>query len=128
MKASLRLTGIILGLLITFPLWIVAILVLKIFDKGAPLTPHDVEQSLERMLSGEVDEYWWDDFLNVPIRDKQLDEIRKECSLIWIEDSNYLNRDAGGTYRLNALGLSMIEKLLARCRRVASESPTPEAP
>lgn len=120
MKALVRwIVGI--GLVITFPIWMVVLIILKIFDKGAPLTPNEVEQWLTRMRCGEVDDYWWDDFINVPIRDKQLDKLREECEGIWVESSGFLYRDHDGTYRLNESGVAAIERLLERCHEIERE-------
>jgi hypothetical protein len=67
----------VVGLLVvlTAPIWIVAILILKIFEKPADLKPIEVETWLQRMATGEIDEYWWEDFLSVPIKDARLDNI-----------------------------------------------------
>lgn len=105
-------------LVITSIFWLPVLLIVKIFEKPASLTPGEVEAWLQRMHKGEFDEYWWDNFLNVPIANPELDDIRKRCDYLWSVESEYLERVDENTFRLNEKGLSEIESLIEKCRRV----------
>lgn len=111
---------LVVGLLVvlTSPIWIVAILILKIFERPADLKPTEVESWLQRMAAGEMDEYWWEDFLLVPIKDTRLDAIRKECEVIWDPQSKYLTRTGEHCYQLNCEGKKRIHELLSECREI----------
>jgi len=114
-------------LFLTAPLWLPILLVLKLFGKPAVVEPTEVEDWLQRMHSGEVDQYWWDDFLSIPIRDPELDSIRERCEHIWSIDSGYLERVDADTFRLNEKGILEIEKLIRKCRSVRCKSQASEA-
>ena len=73
------------------------------------------------MESGEVDDYWWDDFINVPIKNPELDAIRERCDEIWREDSQFLEKSkTDDEYHLNEIGMNEIRKLIQRCELIAS--------
>ncbi len=105
-----------------FAIFLIGIILLKVFDKGLVRTPDEVLYFLERMHSGEIDDYGWDGFINVPIRDPRLDAIRDQCEKIWAEDSVFLYRDTEGEYRLNESGKDAIETLIAQCQKLKAES------
>ena len=118
---------VIATLVITSPIWIPVLLIVKLFEKPAPVTPEEVEAWLQRMHRGEFDEYWWDDFLNVPIRNAELDKIRKRCDYLWSMESEYLERVDENTFRLNEQGIREIGKLLQKCREVKCQCPASQA-
>ena len=70
------------------------------------------------MESGEIDEYWWDNFINVPIKNDELDKIRERCEEIWIPDSGYLSKD--DEYYLNEKGIQEIRSLINKCNDIKS--------
>ena len=102
-------------MVVLFPLMVVLKVLLKItgYDK-AELSRVEVLDYLRRMDAGEVDDYGWDDFVNVPLKDAELDGIRKRCSEIWNDAMNgYLVSDED--LRLNEKGREEIKRLIEQC-------------
>jgi hypothetical protein len=126
MKSTIKWCTIAL-LVITSPIWLPILLVVNFFEKPAPLTPDEVEAWLQRMHNGEFDKYWWDDFLNVPIENPELDDIRKRCDYLWSMDSEYLERVDENTFRLNEQGLSEVGRLIKKYRRIQCQNPASQA-
>ena len=115
-----ELRGILIGLVVVVisPIWIVALLIFKIFEKPSVLKPAEVEEWLQKMSRGEIDEYWWDDFLNVPIMDPRLDAIRKRYEEIWTPNSGFLTKKSEMDYVPNTDGKREIERLIEECRSI----------
>ncbi|MDM3870831.1 hypothetical protein QSV34_05630 [Porticoccus sp. W117] len=90
-------------------------LLVRLFRGGVDKSIEEVEAVLQRMLSGKIDAYWWDDFLSTPIRDRQLNAIRERCDEVWHEQSPYISKDIDGQYYLNSDGISEIQALLQKC-------------
>lgn len=88
-----------------------------IFGNKSNVSKEDVLEYLKRMQSGEIDEYWWDDFLNVPIKNEELESIRERCDVIWDFKSEFLSQK--DKYYLNKSGIAEITKLIERCENVA---------
>ncbi|MCB1647383.1 MAG: hypothetical protein KDI36_18115 [Pseudomonadales bacterium] len=97
-----------------FPVVLLFVLVMKLTGNDkADLSKEEVLAYLKRMDDGEVDEYGWDDFVNVPIKNAELDEVREKCFEIWTEAKNgYLVSD--DDYRLNEKGEEEIKRLIKR--------------
>ncbi len=72
----------------------------------------DVEDFLKRMESREVDDAGWDRFLNIPIKDKYLDSLRKRCEVL-CEYDEFLMQNEDGDFVLNERGLSEIKELVS---------------
>lgn len=67
--------------IIIIPIAIIVIPVLNALGLNkVDLESGDVLDYLHKMKNGEVDDYWWDDFLSVPIKNEALDQIRESCS------------------------------------------------
>jgi len=107
-----------LFVVVTFPIWIVAIIILKLFEKPADLEPAEVEAWLQKMAAGEIDQYWWDDFLSIPIKDACLDAIREECEILWDPRGGFLKRTGGNSYELNHSGRQRVQALIEECHRI----------
>jgi hypothetical protein len=74
-------------------------------------TKEEVLDFLSRMASGEVDPAGWDRFLNIPIKDKYLDSIRKRCEVFW-EYDEFLAENSDGDFILNNKGISEVQELI----------------
>ena len=98
-----------------FPLMVVLKVLLTITGQDkADLSREEVLDYLRRMDAGEVDDYGWDNFVNVPLKDAELDEIRERCSEIWEDAMNeYLISDED--LRLNEKGREEIKRLIEQC-------------
>ena len=104
---------ILIVLLAPFVLLLIVLTKLTGHDK-ADLTKEEVLEYLRRMDAGEVDGYAWDDFVNVPIKDAELDKVRERCAEIWNDVMNgYLVSDED--FRLNARGHQEIKQLIEQC-------------
>ena len=91
-----------------------------IFNKPVDLSPSEVLDYLKRMHAGEIDEYWWDDFLNIPIKDAELDKIRARCEDVWCVESDFLEWSPDdGSYKLSQKGLGEISRLISRCHELS---------
>ncbi len=112
----------VVALLLLLPIIIPVMIVAKLmFGNKANVEKDEVLDVLKRMESREIDEYWWDDFLNVPIKNPELDELRERCDEVWQPDSTYLDKSPEkGEYYLNERGLAEIRSLIHRCERIAS--------
>lgn len=44
------------------------------------MSPTDVANIIERFMEGKGNEWQWDDFISIRIRDAELDKIRIRCS------------------------------------------------
>ena len=72
-----------IAIVIGFTVWVVFLVwLLKRFfpRKGIELTRDDVAESIESLVDGESEGWDWDDFVSVPIDNKELDEIRRNCA------------------------------------------------
>lgn len=96
-------------------------LLARLFRGGAPVTLDEVEQVLLRMESGQIDAYWWEDFLTTPIRDRELNAIRERCDEVWHEQSAFISRDIDGQLYLNTEGIKEIQLLLQKCSYLRKE-------
>lgn len=116
----LKVAAVILLLPIIIPIMIVAKFV---FGNKANVQKDEVLGFLRRMEAGEIDDYWWDDFLNVPIKNAELDELRERCDELWQPGSGYLDKSPeNGEYYLNERGLVEIRSLIDRCERIVSNT------
>jgi hypothetical protein len=62
--------------------------VMSPFDKGANRTPEEVAAYLRTAIDGTANEETWEDFEKVPIRDGDLETIRKQAIAVkWPLDS-----------------------------------------
>ena len=97
-------------LIILLPIWVL------IFGNKSKVSVDEVLEYLKRMEAGEIDEYWWDDFINVPIKNDELDKIRERCEKIWIPDSGFLSKESeDDEYHLNEKGIREIQSLINKC-------------
>ncbi|XPF94885.1 hypothetical protein ACM9HF_02415 [Colwellia sp. RE-S-Sl-9] len=83
----------------------------QLLEKRVERSREEVEAILLKMESGVVSEDLWDDFLSVPIFDKQLDKIRERVEVLWAYDDFQAKND-DGCYVLNEKGLSEIREIL----------------
>ncbi|WP_414432838.1 hypothetical protein [Alcanivorax sp. IL2] len=83
----------------------------QLLEKRIERTREEVEAVLRKMESGVVSADLWDDFLSVPISDKQLDKVRERVEVLW-EYDDFQTKNADGFYVLNEKGLSEIRKIL----------------
>ena len=88
----------------------------NIVSGKAKRTPEEVLEVLEEMESGKIDDYWWDDFLSVPIKSGSLDKIREECEGIYTENSPHLSKNAEGKLYLNETGKVVVRRLIEQCK------------
>lgn len=88
----------------------------NIFYSKATLSKEEVLSFLERMEALEVDNGGWDYFINVPIKNEQLDVIREQCRNIW-ENDIYLEQNSDGDYVLSSEGLLKIRELKEQCAK-----------
>jgi len=89
-----------------------SIVLLKIFGNRMERTKEEVIDFLKRMESREVDGAGWNRFLNVPIKNRDLDTIRKRCEVLW-EYDEFLMQNEDGDFVLNDRGMSEIRKLIS---------------
>ena len=75
-------------------------------------TKEEVVDFLKRMETREVDAAGWDRFLNIPIKNRDLDNIRKRCEVLW-EYDEFLMENEDGDFVLNDRGISEIRKLIS---------------
>mgnify|MGYP000209283630 CR=1 FL=1 len=105
--------------MIIIPFAILLISILNVLGlNSADLEADDVLAYLHRMKNGEVDDYWWDDFLNVPIKNKALDQIRESCHDVWDPQSHFLQRNEEGIFELNKIGHQRIEELIVDTKSI----------
>jgi hypothetical protein len=83
------------------------IVLLKVFGNRMERTKEEVIDFLKRMEAREVDGAGWDRFLNVPIKNRNLDGIRKRCEVLW-EYDEFLMENEDGDFVLNDSGISEI--------------------
>jgi hypothetical protein len=73
-------------LLLASPILFLAAIVVKLliwpFERPVQRTSKDVADFLEQRLSNEPDWSAWDNFTCIPIADKQLDAVRRECVVL----------------------------------------------
>jgi hypothetical protein len=86
------------------------------FHAKAALSKEEVLSFLKRIKSLEVDDGGWDHLINVPVRNEQLDTIRKKCRNIWENEEN-LVQNFDGDWVLNDEGLLRIRELEAQCAK-----------
>ena len=89
----------------------------KVFEKPIELSVEEVESVLLQMAAGTVDDYGWDNFLNIPIRDKRLDTIREKVEILWSYD-DFLTKNNDGDYILNSKGLKELEVIISELHSV----------
>src|SRR5258708_2518784 len=87
--------------LIQFPLWLFGL-------QSAKRTPHEVAAYLKDFMDGTGNDYDWDDFEAVPIKDPRLDEIRKEAMSVKLP--------------IDASGHEKLAELLARTEDLAAHN------
>ena len=87
----------------------------KLITKPLERTSNEVEVILLEMSSGKVDDYGWDYFLNVPIKDQYLDSIRERTEVLW-EYDEFLTNNKDGDLVLNAKGLAELQGLINELR------------
>ena len=61
-------------------------LISKLFGKSMDRSSYEVENILMEMAAGKVDEHFWDSFLSIPIKNKELDKIREQVEVLWAYD------------------------------------------
>jgi len=86
------------------------------FHSKADLSNIEVHSILVRMEALEVDDGGWDYFINVPIKNENLDAIREACFNVWEDDSN-LMKNSDGDYVLNKVGVKTIRQLKEQCAK-----------
>ena len=84
----------------------------QLLEKRIQRSREEVEAILLKMESGVVSDDLWDDFLSVPIFDKQLDKIRARVEVLWAYD-DFQTKNEDGCYVLNEKGLSEIREILS---------------
>ncbi len=67
----------------------------QLLEKRVERSREEVESVLLKMESGVVSGDLWDDFLSVPIFDKQLDQIRERVGIFWAYDDFQTKNDDG---------------------------------
>ena len=82
-------------------------------------TQEEVEDFFLRMASGEVDDAGWDRFLNIPIKDRRLDSLRKRCEVLWGYDE-FLTQNEDGDLILNDRGINELRGLIGELRSIQS--------
>ncbi|HMI97736.1 MAG TPA: hypothetical protein VK479_14575 [Micropepsaceae bacterium] len=90
-----------LVVLIQFPLWLFGL-------QRAKRTPQEVAAYLKDFMDGTEDDYDWDDFEAVPIKDPRLDAIRKEAMSVKLP--------------IDASGRAKLAELLARTEDLAAHN------
>ncbi|MEC4728571.1 hypothetical protein HWQ46_23905 [Shewanella sp. D64] len=88
---------------------------LQLLEKRIERSFEEVENVLLEMESGVVSEDLWDDFLSVPIFNKQLDKIREKVEVLWAYD-DFQTKNDDGYYVLNEKGLSDIREIINELR------------
>jgi hypothetical protein len=111
--------GFLAILIIPFAILVISILNVLGLNK-ANLESTDVLGYLHKMKNGEVDDYWWDDFLSVPIKNEALDQIRESCNEVWDPQSRFLKRNEDGLFELNQVGYQRIEELIIQTKRLSN--------
>ncbi len=101
---------------IAFAVVLVVVISLKLLGSKMARTPVEVEDFLKRMEAREVDGAGWDRFLNIPIKDKFLDSIRKRCEVLW-EYDEFLMENEDGDFVLNDRGVSEVRGLIGELRQ-----------
>jgi len=86
------------------------------FHSKADLSKEEVLSFLDRMEALEVDDCGWDHFINVPIKNDNLDVIREQCCNVW-ENDIHREQNSDGDYVLNNKGLSIIRELKELCAK-----------
>lgn len=118
-KRALDISRIGIILILLAALIPVLLILILIFGNESNVSKKEVMGYLRRMYSGEVDQYWWDDFLNVPIKHPELDAIRDRCDKIWHPDSGFLvKNEQTGDFELTERGLSEIAELIVECSNI----------
>ncbi|TCN90135.1 hypothetical protein [Shewanella fodinae] len=84
----------------------------QLLEKRIERSRQEVKTILLEMESGVVSDDLWDDFLSVPIFDKQLDKIRERVEVLWAYD-DFQAKNEDGFYVLNEKGLSEIREILS---------------
>ncbi len=100
--------------IIWFPVLVIGVGVAffsQLFEKRIERSREEVEAILLKMESGVVSDDHWDDFLSVPIFDKQLDKIRERVEVLWAYD-DFQTKNEDGCYVLNEKGLLEIREIL----------------
>ncbi|GEM_PF-5253124 len=87
----------------------------KVFEKSMYRSRDEVEAILVKMALNQPDEYLWDDFLSIPIKDKDLDNIREQVEILWAYDS-FQTKNENGQYILNQKGLDELENIIQELR------------
>jgi hypothetical protein len=87
------------------------IVLLKVFGNRMERTKEEVIDFLKRMEAREVDGAGWDRFLNIPIKNRNLDGIRKRCEVLWEYDELFMENE-DGDFVLTDSGISEIRKLI----------------
>lgn len=87
----------------------------QLLEKRIERSREEVEDILLKMESGVVSDDLWDDFLSVPIFNKQLDKVRENVEVLWAYD-DFQTKNDDGCYVLNEKGLSEIREILTELR------------
>ena len=100
-------------------LFVIFAIYLKVVGGSIERTSEEVDDFFRRMAAGEVDDAGWDRFLNIPIKDKQLDGLRKRCEVLW-ENDEYLRQNSDGDYILTARGIGELNGLIHELRQIGT--------
>lgn len=90
-------------------------LVTKSFGKAITRSNDEVENILMEMASGKVDDHLWDSFLSIPIKNKELDNIREQVEILWAYDE-FQEKNEDGMWVLNKCGLKELSGLINELR------------
>ncbi len=101
------------ALVLIFPFF----LVLRLFNKPVDLSNEEVEDVLVKMSLNEPDDYLCDDFLSIPIKNKELENIREQLDIIWAHEE-FQEKNKEGIFVLNELGLYKVDKLIIELRNL----------
>ena len=98
---------LIIFLLIMTPISFIS----KIFEKSIIRTNIEVEDTLQKMLTGKESDDLWDDFLSIPIKNKELDKIREKVEVLWAYD-DFQEKNKNGKYVLNRKGVNDLNEII----------------
>jgi len=91
---------------------LILIVLLKVLGNRMERSQEEVIDFLMRMGLREVDGAGWDRFLNIPIKNRDLDSIRERCAVLW-EYDEFLMENEDGDFVLNDRGVLEVRKLIS---------------
>ena len=102
--------------------WIIILLGILIFkkwvDSQPDLTPEEVAKIIDSFVEGTDGPYDWDDYIHIPSRIPELEQIRKECEAIAKRFPSQIK-----TEWCSAEGLTELKLLANKARQLSKQPP-----